>query len=270
MVIPVPYDSGSSWMTGSRGAPRAIIEASLEIDPFDAELGLNPSEAGIHTLPEVDLVRDSSEASFSAIEESVSRVVTDGKIPVILGGDHSVTQAAFSAVASRGEVAYVVLDAHLDMYDSYQGSRHSHACTSMRCAERAVGAVIIGARTASPEELEAARRLGVSVVWAADLEASGVDAIRDALDSLPSRRAYLSIDADFLDPSIVPCVGNPEPGGLGWRMALKVISAVAESLEVCAVDLVEFIPCWRWDVPLTLAKLVYKTIGFLELFKPPG
>ena len=267
MVIPVPYDSGSSWMTGSRGGPRAIIEASLEIDPFDVELGINPSEAGIHTLPEVDLVRDSAEVSFAIIEEYVSKVVADGKVPVILGGDHSITQAAFSAVASGRKVAYVALDAHLDMYDSYQGSRRSHACTSMRCTERAAGALIVGARTASPEELEAARRLGVSIVWAAELEGSGMAALRDALSSLPSRRAYLSIDADFLDPSIVPCVGNPEPGGLGWRVALEVVSLIVESLEICAVDLVEFIPCWRWDVPLTLAKLVYKTIGFLELFK---
>jgi len=137
VVLPVPSDSGATCVPGSRFGPHEILSASRFLEPYDAELGFSPAEAGIHTLPLLEPVQGDPELTAERVGRQVAAVHRSGKKPVVVGGDHSLTPGAVAALASElgGELNLVVLDAHLDLYDEYNGSRFSHACSVRRAAE---------------------------------------------------------------------------------------------------------------------------------------
>ena len=195
--------------------------------------------------------------------KTVSGVVRDGKIPVVLGGEHTVSIGAVRACAERyGDLSVLFMDAHGDLRDSYMGTRWSHASVARRISETC-SIVEVGVRSISKDEHDYARANGVPVFyWPPACD--DLDALMESVCENLSQRVYVSIDLDVLDPSIMPSVGTPEPGGLGWREATAMLAAVARHSEVVGFDIVELSP---EEGPVasaaTAARLAYRLMGYI-------
>lgn len=262
VVICVPYDSTESWATGTRFGPAAVIEASRYMDNYDIELGIFTNEAGIYTLFELPVLGKPEGLMMEIVEASVSKVVSDGKIPIVLGGEHTISLPVVTAL--KDEVEHViVLDAHPDLYDEYDGRKISQATVCRRISELVASVTLVGVRTMSLEEKEFLKKSNnIKIIYANELHK------RDKIDFsfLKDKYIYISVDVDVLDPPQVPCVGNPEPGGLNYREVLDIIREVIEIGDVKCMDFVEFSPCSgiRSDAYL-VARLVQKAIGYHSL-----
>lgn len=259
VLIPVPYDGTVSYRPGARHGPRAIIDASIQMEDFDLELMADPSQFGIYTAGEVTPAAD-PEGVAAAVEQAVAAWAAEGKLVGVLGGEHTVTVGAVRAMAARYEgLSVLFLDAHADMRDEYHGSRYSHACTARRVSETC-GLVQVGVRSADAEEWGWMTRKGVPVVtWP---PTKGLDVVGTVLSDLGDP-VYVSVDLDVLDPSIMASVGTPEPGGMMWHELLGLLRAVTNERTVVGFDVTELAP---GEGPAacsyTAAKLVYKLIGY--------
>jgi agmatinase len=257
-VIPVPYDATSTYGVGSRMGPRAIIDASMNVETYDHELDMEPAQAGVFTHPELPVSVGDPIRMLDRIGSRVDEVVSRGGLPVVLGGEHTVSLGAIRALARRREFTVVSLDAHADLRDTYQDSAYSHACFLRRALESA-DCCAIGVRSISREEIEFAREAGVHIVFAHRLaETAGVD-----FGFLPER-IYVSIDIDVLDPSVMPSTGTPEPGGLSWYGTTAILESLVAGREVVGFDLVELCPQpGNYGPDFTAAKLVYRMMGLV-------
>ncbi|MBN2250628.1 MAG: agmatinase [Candidatus Altiarchaeota archaeon] len=260
VVLPVPYERTTTYGKGAAKGPRAIIDASCNMELYDEELDMNMAEEGIATIeplaadvpPEemVDLVRD-----------ACARILSDGKFPVVLGGEHSISLGAVLACKEfYPELSVLQLDAHADLRDSYGGSKHSHACVMKRIREH-VPAVQAGIRSLSDEESVLVREFEDDVFYAMYMMEK--DLTKNIVDRL-GKDVYVTFDVDFFDPSIMPSTGTPEPGGFGWYDALKILRRVMKERNVAGFDAVELAPNPLNKAPdFTVAKLVYKMMGYV-------
>jgi agmatinase len=262
VVLPIPFERTTSYVTGTRNAPREILLASGQVELWDQETGVDAWALGIHTLPEMDVSHAETPAALDEMRRVAGEVLDRGKLLVVLGGEHSVTVPVVEAVASRTPgLSVLQVDAHADLRDSYQGSRFSHACAMRRVLEQ-VPAVQVGIRSLSREESEAIPALPTRIFWDHAMRASGrwIDEVVESL----SDNVYVTIDADGLDPAIMPAVGTPEPGGLSWPETVGLLKAVAERRKIVGFDVVELCPLPGLVGPNFLcAKLVYKLISYI-------
>lgn len=266
-ILPIPYDLTTSYQPGARRGPQAIIEASGQLELYDAELDDEPYQAGIHTLPALHPTVSGPQDMSRQIQVAFERLLDAGKFPVVLGGDHSVSHGVIQALAKRlGKFSVLQLDAHADLRDEYQGSRWSHACIGRRIVECA-RLVQIGIRSLSIEEADfiKSKPKNLFSISAAALHEDPQAGIR-ALKHLQGP-VYVTIDADAFDPAIMPATGTPEPGGLSWFQALELLRQTFEHHDVLGCDVVELAPLPGTVAPDFLAaKLVYKLIGYWKTF----
>ena len=261
IVLPVPYDGTTSYKAGARDGPGAIIEASRQMEDFDQELGAEPSRLGIHTLPELAPHVGDPGAMVQRVAGVVREAASTGQIVVTLGGEHSVTVGAVRGLLGLyPDLSVLILDAHGDMRVQYMGSRYSHACTARRVHELCPLA-LAGTRSLSGEEAEFIRAQEVPVfAWTADSQ--GADAASFLLPHL-GERVYISVDLDVLDPGIMPAVGTPEPGGMGWHDILALLAGVAAQRRIVGFDLMELAPAEGPSAcAFTAARLAYKLMGY--------
>jgi len=262
-VLPVPYDLTTTYQPGARFGPRALLTASLNVELFDEELRWDASRAGIHTLTALEPVASGPEGMMPLISQALAALFNAGKLPVMIGGDHSVTIGAFGALKqSWEELSILQFDAHADLRDSYQGSPLSHACVMARAAE-SFECMQVGLRSWSEGEDEALRAAGDRVITAADVHRDP-DGACDKLLSVLGDPVYVTFDLDCLDPSIMPATGTPEPGGLTWQVATHLLRAVAQERHVVGFDVVELSPIPGLVAPDFLAaRLTYKLISYV-------
>jgi agmatinase len=266
-VVPVPYDATSSYVSGSRLGPAAIVEASANIEIYDHDLHLEPARQGVYTAPEVEPVADDPEATLARIEQAVRAAVAAGSVPVVLGGEHTVSLGAVRAFAPREDFFVVSFDAHADLRDSYQGTPLSHACFLRRALEVA-GGTAIGVRSMSREEHDFAVAQGLKVVHAEEIHRRGAEALD--LAYVPDN-VYVSFDLDVLDPSVMPSTGTPEPGGLSWYDLIDLAKRVISGRRVLGFDVVELCPQPGNVAPdFTAAKLIYKLMGIIIKYSANG
>ena len=271
LILPVPYEATTSWGTGTRYGPRAILDASHYVELYDNELDAEPCRAGIHTLPSLELTRDGPAAALAELEEAWGAVydAAEGRFVTMLGGEHSISSAAIRAAAVRDPERLSVLqfDAHADLRASHDGSRFSHACAMTRVVDYA-DIVAVGLRGVSLEEMEVARREpGVTLIFADEMEQdeTWMDRALDALGPL----VYLTFDVDYFDPSLVPSTGTPEPGGGAWYPTLRFLRRVFAERRVMAADVVELAPIPGLRAPdFLVARLVYKLISYAIAARP--
>ncbi len=262
-VIPVPYDSTTSFMSGARDGPAAIIEASRHLEDYDIELDRDISEVGIHTTPELQPRMDGPKSMIAAVRSVVSRTISHGKLPVLLGGEHSITIGGVQALTElHSDLSVLYIDAHADMRDSYMGTKWGHASVARRVSE-VCPLALIGVRSISTEEKQFIEEQGIPMhLWDAGSPANLGNAIAVAADHL-SDNIYISIDLDALDPSIMAGVGTPEPGGMLWHEILAILHAVSHRAKIVGFDLVELNPSQGpVSCAFTAAKLAYKLIGY--------
>jgi agmatinase len=269
VVLPAGFEATTSYGTGTKDGPEAILRASRSVELYDDELEWEPCEVGIATAPAWEFDRATPERPIEQVEALIDGALVAGKFPVLLGGEHAITLGGVRAALARHPgLGVLQLDAHADLRDSYEGSPYSHACVMRRVAEIAP-IVAWGIRSLSAEEAawrpeRPYRRFGAEQVL------SDPDATAAAVAALPPE-VYVTIDLDVLDPSAMPAVGTPEPGGPGWYDLLRLLRAVFAARQVVAVDVVELAPIPGMIAPDFLAaKLVYKVIGYRFGSLPAG
>ncbi len=265
-ILPVPYDGTVSYRGGARDGPQAIIEASRYLELYEPDLELEPSQWGIATLLALEPDVSGPEANIGRVEQAVGALADAGKLPVMVGGEHSLTLGAVRALAQRHSgLSVLQLDAHADMRDSYQGSPYSHACVMRRVREivEDINVVQAGIRSISTEEIEYIRDADITGVHLyTPGQYNDLPAIDELLAGL-GETVYVTVDLDALDPSIMPAVGTPEPGGLSWQETLGILRAVAQRSRIIGFDVMELAPNeGPTHASFTAARLTYKLIGY--------
>ncbi|HEX2443287.1 MAG TPA: agmatinase [Vicinamibacterales bacterium] len=261
VILPVPFDRTTSYVGGTRNGPREIILASTHMELWDEETGTDVSTAGILTLPEMELPFGEMAPAMDEIQRVAGEIFAADKFLVTLGGEHSITPPVVAAAAARHRgLSVLQIDAHADLRDEFMGSRFNHACAMRRTLEHAP-VTQVGIRSLSTEEAQAVGQLKTRIFYDFDMrrDPAWIDRVVDNL----SGSVYITIDADGLDPAIMPAVGTPEPGGLSWYETLTLLRAVFRRHTVVACDLVELSPLPGSIAPSFLcAKLVYKMLTY--------
>lgn len=262
IILPVPYDGTTEWRAGTRDGPGAIIDASRYLELYDLELAQEIYRVGIHTLPELAPDVSGPEHMTRRVYQVARELLDRDKVLLMLGGEHSLTLGVVQAYREKHEsLSILQLDAHADLRDNYMGTKFSHA-TVMRRVYELCPVVPVGIRSLSREEQEFIDEAGIKPFYAAGL-ASGEYSLEQIVAPL-SGDVYITIDLDVFDPSIMPAVGTPEPGGIGWYELLALLRQVAKSRHIVGFDLVELSPD---EGPLSCAylaaKLAYKLIGYM-------
>lgn len=277
--LPAPLEKTVTYGKGTSKGPRAIIAASQEIEHYDIALKCVPIETfGIHTLPELPMPAN-IQSCLDLITFEVAKIVKQNKFPLVLGGEHTITQAVSRGIVTARPESFtvVILDAHADLRNKYEGSANSHACVSRRLLEQpwVEQVLILGVRSLSQEENDFISLCPPNKlkIWTAESIHKIDDMnwlVRDSLvgwdleleNRIRSRRVYLSIDVDCLDS--FDSTGTPEPGGLEYSEVLDILSVIATHCKVIGIDCVELAP--KPDSPandFTIARILYKTLAYI-------
>lgn len=258
-ILPVPYDGTSTWIKGADKGPEALLDASFNMEFYDIETGTEVYKKGIATLAPV--TEDSTpEAMSDEVERRMDAIIKDGKFPVMIGGEHSVSIGAIRAIAKNYEEFSVLqLDAHSDMRDTYEGSTHNHACIMARAKEVATNVTQVGIRSTWPAE-EGHNIDPERIFYAYKIkEESGW---KERVSKQLCKNVYITIDLDVLDPAIMPSTGTPEPDGLSYRQVLNLLKRVIAEHNVIGLDVVELCPNEINKAPDFLAsKLIYQFLS---------
>ena len=262
VVIPIPYDLTSTYQSGSRGGPHAILEASGNMELYDEELCKETYLTGIYTLSPLESDARGPGEMVHVIRHATADVLAHNKIPVILGGEHSISFGVVQAMREKFPgISVLQLDAHADLRNYYQCSPYSHASVGRRISELCP-LIQAGIRSMSAEEAAFMKESTIRT-FSADFileEQQWWEKIAETL----SGDVYITIDIDVLDPSIMPATGTPEPGGIYWKDILRLVRAVSSRCRVRGFDVVELSPIPGMVAPDFLAaKLVYRIIGYL-------
>jgi agmatinase len=259
VVIPVPFDATSTWIRGADLGPAAILEASANMELYDIQTGREVFLEGIHTTEPVSETMD-AEKMTAELERKVSGVVADGKFPVVIGGNHSVSIGAVRACAGHfGRITVVQLDAHTDLRPEYEGSPLNHACAMARASEVA-DLLQVGIRSMCSDELPYLKQ--DRIYYAHDI--SGRADWHDEAVSKIQGPVYITIDLDVFDPSVLPSTGTPEPGGLTYYEVYRFLANVIRKHQVIGLDVVELCPNPSEKSSDFLAsKLIYQLISLI-------
>jgi agmatinase len=261
VVLPIPLDRTTSYVAGTRNGPHEILLASAHMELWDEETGTDVHSIGIYTLPEMELPFATMDEVMAEIQRVAAELVSRGKFPMVLGGEHSITAPVVAALAATHKgLSVLQIDAHADLRETYLGARHNHACAMRRVLDHAK-TVQVGIRSLSTEEASEAPKLATKIFYDYNMrqDPKWIDRVVESL----SETVYITIDADGLDPAIMPSVGTPEPGGLSWYETLALLRKVIESRKVVGCDLVELCPTSGNVAPNFLcAKLVYKILSY--------
>lgn len=271
-VLPAPYEHTSSYVLGSDGGPSAIIEASHQVEFYDEILRCEPYKewGGIATVSPLDLKGRVDGPAVDAIEAFVRPHVGNGQFLVTLTGEHTGALGAIRAHARRySGLTVLQIDAHGDLRHAYQDNPYSHASVMARVVDDGLPLVQVGIRSISPEEVATISGSDqISTFFAAQLlDPSGPYEGRSARwipDVVKACRGpvYLTFDCDGLDASLVPALGTPEPGGLGWYDTLNLITALANGPGILGMDISEIAPIKGFVAPqFCIARLIYRILG---------
>jgi agmatinase len=243
VIIGLPFDVTASFRSGSREGPDAIRLASYNFESYDHRHCVDLADLRICDLGNMELGSDPA-CAWDAIGSGLN-AIPEGAIPIVLGGEHSITPPIVEHMAKFGDLGVLVLDAHLDLRSEYGCTAFSHACAGRRILEiKGIrGYVSVGVRSGSKEEFDYAKEKGLKYYTSDDVASRGIHSVMDdVMSDLSCERLYLSIDMDALDPAYAPAVGNPEPCGLAPCDVMDVIDRVAPN--AVAVDINEIAPAY--------------------------
>ncbi|NLB01353.1 MAG: agmatinase [Methanomicrobiales archaeon] len=253
-IFGVPYDGTTSFRPGTRFGPRAIREISFNFESYDPATGMD-----LYDIPVTDLgdlaVSRLPEDLVGQVADVAGDIVRDGKVPVMLGGEHTATVGAVRAVEPD---VYVVCDAHLDLRDELDGTPYSHGCVTRRVLDTVADVVIIGARSGDREQFEVAAER--TQLYTADtVRERGIAAVlQEVREHIRERRVYLSIDADAIDCCLTPGLGTPEPFGMTPLEVREVVRTLAP--YAAGFDYVEVAPFDSGQTAAVAAQMVREFI----------
>ncbi len=269
VILPIPYEATTTYRRGCEHGPAAILEASQQVEYYDEELDRELWTVGVYTHEAIADTRDAhpvdAESMLQDTQDTVYKLAADGKFVIALGGEHSITTGIVEAYrqANPGDAFTVVqVDAHGDLRHTYEGSIHNHACVMRRIVDMGLPTVQVGIRSLCKEEADLIKEKQLAVFRAREM-AMQPDWMDRALASIKTDKVFITVDLDGIDPSLMPGVGTPEPGGLHWYSLLTFLQRIFSSHQVIGCDVMELAPINDSVVSeFTAAKLVYKLIGY--------
>lgn len=265
VVLPIPMEKTTSYEKGTAKGPEAMIEASRQVEFFDRELCAEPLQVGVSTdwsLASPALFDQKPEGILQTIRDRTSLLLDQGKFVLGLGGEHTITSGLVEAYCKRypGNLTLVQVDAHADLRPEYEGSPYSHACVMHRLVGQ-LPIVSAGVRAMEKEEYEFAQSQGVRHFPAHEIRRNP-NWTEELVESIGTENVYLTFDLDGLDPSVMPSVGTPVPGGLFWEESLALIRRIAQKHTIVGADVNELCPGPLRAGDFTAALLCYKIIGY--------
>ena len=265
----VPYDRTSTYKAGSRFGPGALRDVSANLELFSIRSDIDLERTHVHDMGDLDVLEDLDETL-----QRVTSVWTDltamGKIPIMAGGEHTITKAAVDALPT--DIGLVSLDAHMDLRDEFLGKKLSHATFMRRVAERIGPTHImeVGIRAFSRPELDYCKRSGVEIITPLEIRKAPVEKTAQRVKTFLSKfaRAYVTVDIDVLDPAFAPGVGNPEPDGLTTDELLTITQA-AMGRNIVGLDAVEVAPDLdSGQTAAVCAKVIFEEVAALSVRGP--
>lgn len=260
-IIPAPLEYSVCYMQGTHRGPQAILNASSQMELYDEELDCCPIEIGVYTRPPLNYSGMDHATALKATGEAVREVLKHGQFPFTIGGEHSLSAPPIATVHEYfPDLTVVHIDAHGDLRNEYEGTPLSHASIERRVVDMGIPLTEIGIRSISPEEAEFMKtKPDVAIVWAYQMAKRTAVIPWERL----SKHTYVTIDLDVLDPSEMPAVGTPEPGGLHWYELLDLFREICQRTTIAGMDVVELCPMeGQARADFLAAKLVYKMIGY--------
>ncbi|GAC1401400.1 MAG: agmatinase [Ktedonobacteraceae bacterium] len=260
-IIPAPLEYSVCYMKGTEHGPQAILNASSQMELYDEELKYCPIKVGVFTQPLLDYHDMDHATALQATAKAALDVLQRRQLPFTLGGEHSLSAPVIAAVHEHyPDLTVIHIDAHGDLRNEYEGTPLSHASIERRVVDMGIPLLEIGIRSFSPEEAEfLMTKPNVSIVWAYQLARGPVTIPWERL----SKHTYVTVDLDAFDPSEMPAVGTPEPGGLHWYQVLDLLHEICSRTTVVGMDVVELCPMpGQTRADFLAAKLVYKMIGY--------
>lgn len=270
VILPIPYEHSTSYGKGTARGPAEIIDASRYLELYDEDLDTETYRltGGIATSPSMGFGNDRTDSgAVEAIRAEVSRLIGQGKFVVCLGGEHTIAVgAALAHTQFYGDITVLQLDAHSDLRQEYEGNRYSHATVMARIHDFNRNIVQVGIRSQSAEEAGFIVEEKIKTFYDTGISRGSYDRDgknwQDAVIDCLTANVYITVDCDFFDPALIPAVGTPEPGGLGWHETLEFVRRVAEKRRIVGFDVNELSPVPSFIHPqFIVAKLVYKLIG---------
>lgn len=259
VILGIPFDGTTSYKPGTRFGPTLIRQATLNLESYILDYNIDLSEIRIADVGDLVIVAGSPLETIKRGVETIEEIkkINPRAIPIVLGGEHSMTFAPVKALKPK---SYVVFDAHLDLRESYEENPWNHACVARRISELGIKVAEFGIRSGTKEEVEYARENDIPWVHARDYS---INNFKEIVKKLPEP-IYISIDIDVFDLSIVPSTGTPEAGGLGFWEVIEALEWLVEHKRVIGFDIMEVAGMELGDVTaLTAAKLLFYMIGML-------
>jgi agmatinase len=265
VIVPYGLEKTVSYGGGTKNGPKAIIKASQQLELFDEEFWNEPLDKfRITTFKKIKIASE-IEKAIDNLASITSQILDMGAFPFILGGEHSISAGVARALSEKfDKVVILHFDAHADLREEYMGERYSHASALRRCLDNEnISLVSFGIRNISKGEIpfleENSNR--IQIFFAKDKEKWDYKKVKELFKG---KKVYISFDVDGFDSSLMPSTGTPEPGGIFWDEAIKIIKlAIDASEKVVAADVNELAPIDNFHAPNFLAaKLVFKILAY--------
>jgi agmatinase len=266
-VLGVPFDATSTYRSGARFGPNAIRQASLNIETYSFRTGLDVENLRLHDLGDLHVSTDTRKTLN--ILELVIRDIIKTKIPVTIGGEHTITLGIAKGFGSKiPKTAVVSFDAHLDLRNEFLGLKLSHTTFMRRINEETKPAKIIevGTRSVCKEELAYAKKAGIEFLTTQQIRKEGSQQVAERLKEklAECEHIYLSIDMDVLDPAYAPAVQNPEADGLEMHVLLDILESICDT-RVMGFDVLEITPSYDQGITaIQTAKVIFEVLCNLQ------
>jgi agmatinase len=272
VILPISYEQTTTYRKGCQNGPAAIVRASDQLEAYDEELRLETCRTTeIYTYDAIADTRKNpdltAEAMLEITTKTVIQLLADDKFVIALGGEHSITAGVVKAYRQASDELFTVIqiDAHGDMRHSYEGSIYNHACVMRRILDLGLPTLPVGIRSICREEALLIDEKQIPVIWDREIYRQE-NWIKTALEQIKTEKVFITIDLDGIEPSLMPGVGTPEPGGLNWYELLEFLKTVFTNFDVIGCDVMELAPLNDSVVSeFTAAKLIYKLIGYRSL-----
>lgn len=274
IILGVPFDVTSTYRTGARFGPNAIRQASLNIETYSFRTGIDVEDLRLHDLGDLHISTD-TEKTLERIEMVIKDLLEAEKIPVTIGGEHTITLGVVKALGDKAsKTAIVSFDAHLDLRNEYMDLKLSHTTFMRRINEKLKPSKIIevGTRAVCKEELNYAKKAGIEFFTAKQIRKEGSQRIAKQLkEKLSSyKHVYLSVDMDVLDPAYAPAVQNPEPEGIETHTLFDILCGICDK-RVTGFDVVEIAPNYDHGMSVIQgAKTIFEILCCLEKSQKGG
>ena len=262
-IIGVPFDSTSSYHSGSRLGPIVVREASFGFEKYNVIFNKN-LDTVFYDFGDVNVIPGNCEETCNIVENTVNELIDLDIKPIIIGGEHSASIGAIKALMDKYEKLTVIhLDAHRDLAFEFIGEKYSHATVMRRVHELGADLVQIGIRSASADEEEFVKSTyNIQSFKNKDVH-KHMDAIEYYLTNIEGP-IYISIDMDVIDPAFAPSVGNPTPGGL-FMSEMETILETISHKDIVGMDVVETASNKLGDITAVVAaKLIYDFLTLME------